>query len=380
MAITFEDKRAIDEAVQALHYVSHDESGHAYIEIYADYREDNSGLLQPAYDNRQLGFEDKDNPEHALADLLYQTIDDWYVDEVANMEYKILERAGFDYSDDKADELLDYMRETYPIQPDYDHFLKEEVPINIMLGLPEERNRDFGTIQEQISSLLSDDMTPAEREASLEEESGLRWLVMQQGHTMKELDETFHAYLEFWNSPAAEDLKYDQKYEKFKSTHDPFLTSVCQEIVNTNNYMNTMTVLTKVSLTDLAEFMQPGKEIVLPKDSMVGIFNPWNGGGSTLEIELQKDLVVPSKLVYDIQIEGVKPDYQYTVDNVYGLIGSAWKSATAVRDEQPERTTPAPDKKPSLNSLIHSASNRQAAQAGAKDQSKDIHLGEQGRG
>ena len=340
MAITQEDKRAIDEAVKELHYVAHDENGQAYIEIYADYRETNEGLLKPAYENRRLGFDDKDNPDYALIDMLHGTIDGWYTDEVARMENEILEKAGFDYLDDKADELLEYMRETYPIQPDYDHFMKEEVPINIMLGLPEERSRDFGTIRDQISVLLNKDLTPTEREASLEEETGLRWLVMQQGHTMKELDETLQAYLEFWDSPEAEDLKYDQKYEKFKSTHDPFLTSVCQEVLNTSNYMNTMTVLTKMSLTDFAEFMKPGKEIVLPKDSMVGIFNPWNGGGSTLEIELQKELVVPSSLVYDIQVEGVKPDYQYTVDDVYGLVGSCWQSATAVRDAQPEITTP----------------------------------------
>lgn len=380
MAITPEDKRAIDEAVEALHYVSHNEHGQAYIEIYADYRETNEGLLEPAYENRKLGFEDKDNPEHALESLLYETIDDWYVDEVARMENEILERAGFDYSDDKADELLDYMRENYPIQPNYDHFMKDDVKINIMLGLPQERNRDFGTIREQIEALGSNDLSSSAREASLEEETGLRWLVLQQGHTMKELDEMVHAYVNFWDSPEAEGLKYDQKLEKFRSTHGPFLTSVCQEMLNTSNYMNTMTVLTKMSLTDFVEFMQPGKEIVLPKDSMVGIFNPWNGGGSTLDIELEKDLIVPSGLVYDIQIEGVKPDYQYTVDDVYGLIGSCWKSATAVRDEQPERTAPAPDKKPSLNSLIQSAAARQAAQTGAKEQSKDVQIGEQGRG
>lgn len=373
MELTMEDKRAIDEAVEALHYVSKSPSGYQYIEICADYREDNEFLLQPAYDKRQIAFQEGEDPKNALADHLRGLIDNGYIETIAQMEGEILKKAGFDYSDEKADALLDYLRETYPIVPDYDHFLNDDMCVNIMLRCGDEGNRDFVSIHEQYESMFKEDISPEELTASLQEENGLSWLVKQQGYTMEQLYNTVHEYNRFWDSPEAEGLSYDAKYNKFASTHSPFLTSLCQELANMVNYMNTMTVLTKMSMTDFAEFMQPGKEFVLPKNSMIGIFNPWNGGGSTLDIVLEKDLVVPSSLVYDVQIEGAKPDYQYTVDSVYGLVGNAWVSAKEVRDEKPE---PAP----SLDALIQNAASRAGTGAGKNEQSKSMNHSEQGRG
>jgi hypothetical protein len=65
---------------------------------------------------------------------------------------------------------------------------------------------------------------------------------------------------------------------------------------------------------------------------MIGIYNPWNGSGSVLEIELEKDLVFTTDMIRDIQIEGVKPDFEWTVDNTYGLIGSCWKAPKSIED------------------------------------------------
>ena len=376
MDITAQDKRAIDEAVEALHYVSRDPSGNQYIQIYADYRDTNESLLQTAYENRNKGFQDKDNSEFALIDHLRETISGWYVDTVGQMESEILERAGFDYADEKADALLDYLRDTYPIEPDYDHFLSQDMCVNIMLGCADESNRDFVAIYEQFNAMLDDDISQEDLAAALEEENGLSWLVKQQGHTMQELMETLHAYIKFFDSEEAKDLSYDGKYNQFCSTHNRFLSSVCQELLNMVNSMNTMTVLTRLSMNDFAAFMQPNKEIVLPKNSMLGIFNPWNGGGSTLDIELEKDLVVPSSLLYDVQIEGAKLSYQYTVDSVYGLVGNAWRQADAVRDVNAVKPVPA---KSSLDSLIQSASQRAAEGASAHSQDKGKNTPGQGR-
>lgn len=354
MSISEQDKRAIDEAVNKLHYVSTGENGQKYIQIYVDYREDNEALWAPAYENRRLGFESKDNPQFALLDRLKEEIDGWYEGSTFDDEDAIIREAGFDPSDDKAEEQLDYLRDTYPFVPDYDHFLNEETPINLMLDCGDESNRDFIAIREQFEAIFSEDLSDEERKEALEAETGLSWLVRQQGHTMSEVAETVRAYYAFFDSDEAANLNYNQKYKAFEASHNPFLTSICQELANMPNYMNTMTVLTKLSLADLAEFMQPGKEIVIPKESMVGIFNPWNGGGSTLDIVLEKDLIIPSDLLYDIQIEGVKPDHGYSVDNVYGLVGNAWVSAKAVQEAGAGKE----DKAPSLDSMIQDASRR----------------------
>ena len=55
---------------------------------------------------------------------------------------------------------------------------------------------------------------------------------------------------------------------------------------------------------------------------MCGLFDPWSGAGSTLDLELEHDVVLPIELVHEIT-----PDvclYRYGVDEVYGLVGMAW--------------------------------------------------------
>ena len=57
---------------------------------------------------------------------------------------------------------------------------------------------------------------------------------------------------------------------------------------------------------------------------MCGLFDVWSGGGSLLEIELDKDVVLPIKCIWHAEIETGKSEYGYSVNSVYGLVGSAW--------------------------------------------------------
>lgn len=56
---------------------------------------------------------------------------------------------------------------------------------------------------------------------------------------------------------------------------------------------------------------------------MCGLYDPWSGGGSVLEIELDKDVKLPIKYTI-FCVEGCKM-HGYDIDEVYGLIGSCWK-------------------------------------------------------
>lgn len=58
---------------------------------------------------------------------------------------------------------------------------------------------------------------------------------------------------------------------------------------------------------------------------MCGLFDYYNGGGSVLELDLEKDVKISEKNIYMIQVERVKPCRGYSVDEVYGLTGSCWK-------------------------------------------------------
>lgn len=73
------------------------------------------------------------------------------------------------------------------------------------------------------------------------------------------------------------------------------------------------------------------KTIIIPKGNNCGMFNSWNGGGSLIEMELLRDLHIPvqfpRKTKYDrceICVDEPRCGNGYCINEVYGLISSAW--------------------------------------------------------
>ena len=205
-----------------------------------------------------------------------------------------------------------------------------------MLGLPEEMDREFVLIHEFYHAISApDELTDPQQ--SYEQPNALVWLLEQQGYTKKQLKDTIHSWNKFFYDEAGYCKDFNKEWgglekgiDEFSKNHSSFLSSICQELENHSYYMGTLTILAEVTMKEFAEMMQPYKKITFHKDAMVGIFNPWNGSGSVLEIELDKPLTVPSSMIYDVQVEGVKPSYSYLLDDVYGLIGSAWKAPLSI--------------------------------------------------
>lgn len=351
MAITDLDKQAIDEAVANLHFVRVNEDGHkSFDPFYTDYHDTNDFLIQKAYDMRHAAMKEPDayEPENALIYTLQDMISDIYDEQRWDIEDEIMRKAGFEPEDDKAEEQISYLRENYVMEFPFDHYLNQSVLVNVMLATDDERNQDFGGIKQQ-QEALDGQFSEEDAKEAMEWETGLTLLLQQQGYTMEDLKAVYEDYQEaFYGEDVDRNAKYGDRYEAFAKDHNRFLTSVCQELDNMHNIMNSMTILAKMDLYQFAEMMKPGKVITFPKESMVGIFAPWQGGGSVLEIELEKDLVVSSDNIWDAQLEDAKLDYQYSVDSVYGLVRSCWKDVGSIQDAEPE-------KKPALSEMIQSA-------------------------
>ena len=62
--------------------------------------------------------------------------------------------------------------------------------------------------------------------------------------------------------------------------------------------------------------------VVIDKDTMTGLYDPWQGGGSVFEIQLEKDVRLPVKFIRSALPDGGDG---YSVEEVYGMCGSAWK-------------------------------------------------------
>lgn len=369
--ISERDKSAIMDAAIKLYYVSSDEKG-SYIELHADYHDFNDFLLPVAYEHRddERHQPSASVPANNILHSLQDAIGDAWDETIWMTEDEILREAGFDPNDDRCEPQKEWLRENLPIVPPYDHFLDQSIRVNILLCTPSEPNHCFADIHDQYIAMSEPDrLTDGSLEAVqelLSMDTSLKRLVEQQGYTISQLADTMKDYNAFfYASPQDNAIPLSTQMEFFNKTHSKFLTSVCQELENHRYSMGNITVLANVSLHEFADMMKSDSKITMPTDTMCGIFSPDNGAGSVLEIALEKPLVFSNKDIYDIQIEGVKPDYGYLLDSVYGLVHSCWKGPKSIEiaPERANQETLEETITSSLDSLLSSAAARAASQS-----------------
>lgn len=372
---------ALEKAVNDEWYARPDENGDYQIEISADYRETNEGLLKNAYDNRE---------SVELKSSIIDEITESYEEAISEYEYALLDKAGLGVDSPYHEQAREILWEKISFSPDYDHFMNDDMKVNLLLATDWEQNVEFTDIKEELfTQISSGEYTSLVKQAENageklpEPDNALVWLIKQQGYSLDDLSKAYEAYTAFLNdnyypngNPRdAENLSYAQKIKKLQEEHGKFLVSVCEELDNQSYSMGCLTVLVKSSLSEYSELFERNadsnelvpKEIVLPKEVMLGIHDPWNGAGSLLGIELEKELILPNNMIYDSEIEGVKRNYGWTVDQISGLVGTCWKESKGVRVVQNEV------KKPSVDEMIHGAAGRAYKDDNSKSQ-KNIDM------
>ena len=277
------------------------------IEMYLDYRDtlENSTL----YDIMTA-----DNPRETFDEL----ISDWtfdgslyYQDELEKEIKNNLTEDETDFFNEHFDELNEWFQENYYFYYDEEHY-NETVKVNIMLDTGN-ANSDFTR-----DNILNYCNYYSNGGKDLKD-SSILWLARQQ-----------------------KKAGMLRKAIKGNQTDDKFVNSCIEELENLPSHMATLTFLVNMKLFDyfeLREAMESEKElnksyiledrkgkgtITISKDTICGLFDVWSGGGSVLEIEPDKDVVLPIKCIWRAEIETGKSKYGYSVDSVYGLVGSAW--------------------------------------------------------
>ena len=195
--------------------------------------------------------------------------------------------------------------------------------MNLMFATPNERNTDMGSIHDMFGDVqeLNDYLQREGGDGHFD--NALSYLVHQQGYKVSQVAEVFYTG---------------------EPTTDTFLQSVVNELDDyaTSWCMLELTALVTLDADGLAALDKIAKgegTIELSKDTMLGIFNEWEGAGGSLEIELNKPFVVPADMIRNVQIEGQESNAikGYTVDDVYGLVGSCWKGKAEVTDKDSDR-------------------------------------------
>lgn len=161
----------------------------------------------------------------------------------------------------------------------------------------------------------------------LPEKASMLWLARQQGKEMEVQNACVSAYLN-GDSNVPES--------------DPFTKSMMQELDNTCSSLNALTFLVEMSSDDflhIAMLIKNAKDnenasITLGRNTMCGLFDQWSGSGSLLEIQCDKDIEIPIKLIHALRIDGT---IKYDVGEVYGMCGSAWKDTLIGITEEEEK-------------------------------------------
>ena len=273
-----------------------EEGGCFYMEIYADYRDelDKSDLQDIA---------GSDDPREAFYDWL---------DKAYN---EAVDQAWFDLASQCAEELeiehetaWEFLTEMVEVRLPEQHFLKQEIHVDILVDTGD-ANYDF----------ICNNIAPAWGGCDPDEahaEASIFWLAGQQGYCKG----------------------YVIAALKGEETRSAFLESLVREVENEASSINVLTFLCTMTLGQWIEvrgdWMQAGRRgaLRIEKDAVCGLFDPWSGAGSTMDLELEHDVVLPLELVHEIT-----PDvclYRYGVDEVYGLVGQAWGAEVKYEGEE----------------------------------------------
>lgn len=303
-------KKKIDDYINQNYYPNRDGG----IEEYVDYRDELSDYMIKEIvlsDNPRMTFEaileDWEIESSSMSDLINNFIN----------TLSLTEKAFWNINEA---EIEDYIFNKYYFYYNSNHFDKE-IKVNLMVDVG---NANYDFCCDNVLNYYSN------RDGEFDEYSSMLWLAKQQGkeNDLKEAVKKIY--------------RKDGFYLNREIQNDQFIESCIQELENLPTHMSTLTFLLKMNLFEyfnlreaidlekpLNDFYDVKKRkgngyLIISKDTECGLFDSWNGSGSVLEIESDKDVILPIKYIYDACVDGAKTR-GYDVNEVYGLIDGCWK-------------------------------------------------------
>ena len=263
-------------------------------EIYADYRDE----LEHHTIKKLFKSE---NPRETFDEMMME----WYMDCEWAYKKDIIDIVEKHFNDvdkkifyaDHEDFICDWIDENVYFNYPYRHYLNQDVYVDIIVDSGD-GNYDY-TMNELFGCIYS--------EKGYREESSVTWLMKQQGYTEAQIRQ-FIEEEDFQNSK--------------------LLKSIYSECLNTTTCMNALTFFVTMTVEECFDLLETvnnkenaGKTMIISKDIPCGLYDPWNGAGSILEIELEKDVALPMEYVDSAYPDGCRG---YGVDDIYGMTYSFW--------------------------------------------------------
>lgn len=303
------------------------------LEMFWDYRDElDADTIIEAYRNyKKEGYS---CVEDYIENVLYENNIDWivqYENDFLKNVINDMEDSENEYIRKKASDNIDSIKDDLEsagycgVSVNLKDLLRlTRIKVNVMFGTEKEQNYDMSSIVSSFGSWHEPYIDSVNEDIL---DNAVTYFIHQQGHTVEEV------YCCLFDNPRGfKDVNKDED--------NSFAKAIVNEMVNNSSEaMSELTALIELSGEDILTFfdMIENQEnyLVFDKNTDMGIFNEWSGCGGLLEFQLDKPFVVPTSMVRDIQIEGAK-NYNYSVDQVYGLIGSCWKDSLSYTNEKPE--------------------------------------------
>ena len=295
-------KKLVMDYLAENHFWEKKDDGYYHFEIDVDYRDEIG-------DSTAQEILESDSPRDILIERLWDLYQEQEWDIINNLvddfkekvDPKLLEDANI-IEDGNIDDymirdiIMDAVYVDYPV----DWAEDQEFCFNIIVSNGDD-NYDFW-LNEHI---VDEDGNIDENT----EKSGLVWLAKQQGYTLDQVIE----------------ILKNGDIEKPKT----FLETVLQEVANGYG-CEALTFCVKMTLGQaiaLKEQMEsnPNGSIVLDKRVECGLFDPWEGGGSVLEIACEKDVDIPFENIWKFYIDERRSNRYDSIHNVYGTDDSIWR-------------------------------------------------------
>lgn len=257
------------------------------IELYADYRD----YLYPD------GVQDILDEEYSR-DAFYERVDriwEEYGDETLLCEFRhMVKDLGIfcEWGDDLCDELWCFFSEYCYCCVPSQQYEAQFYNCDILLDTG---NWNYDCTCEAVNAA-----------GHIPDESSLLWLARTQGFTKEQLELA---------------LTTDRDC-------GTFLNSVRQEVQECTSDMNVLAFFKKFTLGELLDMAETKKPLKISKNIRCGLFDPFNGCGSILDIKLETDIEIPFELIGEILIDKAHRGYngRYCgVDHVYGMCDGFWK-------------------------------------------------------
>ena len=239
-----------------------------------------------------------DTPRESISDDICDQeaeLRDYFIDELRSELKATLGEERYYCCEDEIGEYLDE-KVHYHLPKEY--IYGESVPTHFVIAVEDEANHEF-----TLNSIEEDQLL----------DGAIKWLIEQQGYSVEEFNSILRG-------------------EKKLAECSTFIKSVYYELENITTCTNKLTILSRLDISDILDWndlnmlakdnkMLEDINITIPKDVRIGLVDTYNGAGSVIEIELEKEIILPVKYVYD-----VKPDayYRYSADEVYGPTYNFW--------------------------------------------------------